>query len=167
MSTVKKNTAQSYANAVKERLGSNWLANIYREKVRTQRTRSFTLGLPNRENKIEIMHTLLGVEVKAGRKRISCPDLATARYLAVFARIGLETIAVPYEINKISFLADELESSWRRMLLLASESNPNGSDAFQKKVRKSLIDDLRHEIKEEGFGPAVPQFNQNTKQRKS
>ncbi len=165
--TVNKKTAFSCANEVKIKLGNNWLADIYKEKVRSLRTRSLVLGLPEKEQNVEIMHTLLGVEVKAGRKRISCPDLATARYLAVFARIGLTNVAVPYEINRISFLADELESSWHRMILLASESVADASDSFQKKVRKSLIDDLRREINEEGYGPAVPQFNQNTKQRKS
>ncbi len=71
--------------------------------------------------RVVIQHTLLGVELKLGRKRLLCPDLATARYLSVFARIGCQDVAVPYDITKISHLADELESSWYRMLLLADQ----------------------------------------------
>ncbi|MEO7672752.1 MAG: hypothetical protein ABIU09_01575, partial [Pyrinomonadaceae bacterium] len=71
-----------------EALGDNWIPGIYRQKVRTQRTRSFTMDVPERENAAEILHTLLGIELKVGKRRFSCPDLATARYLRVFARIG-------------------------------------------------------------------------------
>lgn len=152
---------------IKESLGEAWLINIYKEQVRSLRTRSFNLNVPNKENNAEIMHTLLGVELQIGRKRITCPDLATARYLAVFARIGCSEIALPYEINRISQLADALESSWQRMLLLATELTANSSAVFQKKVRKALVDELRREILLAGSGPAIPQFNQNTKQRKS
>lgn len=168
MSEVKtKLSVQSCASEVKEQLGEAWLLNIYKEKARSLRTRSFQLGVPNKENAAEIMHTLLGVEVKVGRKRLSCPDLATARYLAVFARIGCSEIALPYEINKISLIADELESSWQRMLLLITGTAADGSATLQKRVRKVLVDELRKEISAMGSGPAIPQFNQNTKQRKN
>lgn len=164
---TKKITAQTCANEVKERLSDAWLLNIYREKIRSLRTRSFNLGVPNKENAVEIMHTLLGVEIKVGRKRITCPDLAMARYLAVFARIGCNEIAVPYEINRVSSIADELESSWHRMLLLVTSVAAESSVALQRRARKMLVDELRIEILASGSGPAIPQFNQNTKQRRS
>lgn len=160
-------TVHSCVNTVKSELGEFWLLNIYKNKIRPIRTRSFQLGVPNKVNEVEIMHTLLGVEIKVGRKRIMCPDLATARYLAVFARIGCSEIAVPYEINRISQIADELESSWHRMLLLISRIAVKGSSALQKRARKMLVDELRSEISALGSGPAVPQFNQNTKQKKN
>lgn len=168
MSEVKlKLNVQSCASEVKERIGEDWLLNLYKEKVKSLRTRSFHLGVPGKENAVEIMHTLLGVEIKVGRKRLTCPDLATARYLAVFARIGCNEIALPYEINKISLIADELESSWQRMLLLIIGTASDGGAALLKRVRKVLVDELRNEISALGSGPAIPQFNQNTKQRKN
>src|SRR5688500_7274017 len=101
---------------IKEKLGGSWLPEIYEHKIRPLRTRSYSLELPERENSVEIQHTLLGVELKVGNKRFSCPDLSTARYLQVFARLGAGDVAVPYDITKISTLADELESSWHRIL---------------------------------------------------
>src|SRR6476620_5498783 len=103
---------------IRNQLKENWIPQIYRDRIRTLRTRSSRLDAPVRENFVEIQHTLLGVELKVGNKRLSCPDLSTARYLQVFARLGCEEIAVPYDITKISTLADELESSWQRTLLL-------------------------------------------------
>jgi hypothetical protein len=108
---------------------------------------------------------LLGVELKVGRKRLSCPDLATARYLAVFARLGVAAVAVPYDITRTSPLADELESSWQRMLLLIEHRASERSPALRARLRRTLIGAARREIEEAGAGAAVPQFNQNTKQR--
>ena len=53
---------------------------------------------------------MLGIELKVANRRLLCPDLATARYLSVFARLGCDVIAVPYDITQISRIADELES---------------------------------------------------------
>ena len=39
-------------------------------------------------------------------------------YLQVFARIGCQEVAIPYDITKISTIADDLESSWQKILLL-------------------------------------------------
>lgn len=152
---------------VKESLGEAWLPRIYRDRILKLRTRSHHLTVPAKENRIEVQHTLLGVEVQAGRRRMLCPDLATARYLAVFARAGCADVAVPYDITKISLLADELESSWHRMLLLVGQAAEDRSPAFRTRVRSALIGNLRKEIAESGAGTAVPQFNQNTKQRRA
>ena len=98
---------------------------------------------------------------------MSCPDLATARYLAVFARAGCTDVAVPYDISRISNLADELESSWHRMLLLVEHVAPESAPGFRSRLRNLLIADARREITEAGAGTAIPQFNQNTKQRRA
>lgn len=96
-----------------------------------------------------------------------CPDLATARYLAVFARAGCKRVAIPYDITQISHLADLLESSWHRMLLLAETAAGNSSAAFRARLRSALIGKVRTEIADAGAGPSVPEFKSNTKQRKS
>lgn len=155
------------AEEIKERLGELWLPRIYVERILTMRTRSSHLHVGTKTADVDIQHTLLGVELRMGRHRMACPDLATARYLAVFARAGCPDIAVPYDISRISSLADELESSWHRMLLLVEHVAGERNQAFRSRLRNLLIAEARREIAEAGAGTAIPQFNQNTKQRRA
>ena len=158
-------TAQEYAAQVKAELKEAWLPCIYRERIRRLRTRSYHFETLSDKPRVEIQHTLLGVELKVGRRRLLCPDLATARYLSVFARAGCEHVAVPYDITKISQLADELESSWHRMFLLADHYAAGQSGSFKNRVRRRLVQDIKAEIIEVGAGASVPEFNQSTRQR--
>ncbi len=154
-------------NAIREKLGADWPAEIYRDRVRPQRTRAFTLGLAPRPHATEILYTLLGIELKAGSKRISCPDLGTARYLQVFARIGCDACAVPYDITKVSPLADDLETAWQTAVLLVGEAVKERPKAVRTRLRNALVAELRREIKEIGPGSLMPEFRQSTKQRTS
>ncbi len=158
-------TAAEYAARVKAELKEAWLPYIYRERIRRLRTRSYHFEPLSVQPRVEIQHTLLGVELKAGRRRLLCPDLATARYLAVFARAGCEHVAVPYDITKISQLADELESSWHRMFLLADHHAAEQSGSFKNRIRRLLVRDIKSEIIEAGAGASVPEFKHSTKQR--
>jgi hypothetical protein len=142
---------------IREVMADDWLPNLYKTRVRSQRTRSMHLDITARENKAEILYTLLGIELKIGRRRFSCPDLATARYLRVFARIGCRDFAIPYDISKISGIADELETSWQRSLVLVEGKSPN---------RTALIKTLRAEINAYGPGDPMPLFDRETSQRK-
>ena len=154
------------ATDIRERLGAEeWLPEIYRAKVRVQRTRAHRLEIPEKENRALIQHTLLGVELKVGNKRFSCPDLSTARYLQVFARLGCAAVAVPYDITKISTLADELESAWQKILLLLEDAATDKSASVKGRLRSNLIKEIRHEINEIGAGSLMPEFKQSTKQR--
>jgi hypothetical protein len=157
--------ASEVAAEVQAILGEAWLAHIYRERIRKGRTRAYEFAELGKNARVEIQHTLLGVELKAGRRRLLCPDLATARYLSVFARLGCPRVAVPYDITKISQLADELESSWHRMFLLVEHSAAAKSEAFKSRVRKILIDEIRAEIADAGAGASAPEFQQSTRQR--
>ena len=148
-----------------EQLGDDWIPLIYREKVRVQRTRSFAMDVPERGNAAEILHTLLGIELKVGKNRFGCPDLATARYLRVFARIGCRNIAIPYDITKISVLADELEVAWQKLLLIHEESVREKSPQAKGRARAGVIRKIRVEIAELGAGEPMPEFKQSTKQR--
>lgn len=150
---------------IRNRLKENWLPQIYLDKIRSLRTRSFRLDAPEKENQVEIYHTLLGVELKVGNKRISCPDLSTARYLQVFARIGVEEIAVPYDITKISTLADELESSWHRTMLFFNEETKEKTAPVKGRLRSAFVKEIRYELTEIGAGEKMPQFKQTTRQR--
>lgn len=158
-------TAEEYAVQVKVELNDTWLPHIYRQRIRSRRTRSYDFeGLTNKA-RVEIQHTLLGVELKVGRRRLLCPDLATARYLSVFARAGCEHVAVPYDITKISQLADELESSWHRMFLLVDHHAAGEAEVFRTRIGRLLVRKIRAEISELGAGSSVPEFKQSTKQR--
>lgn len=150
---------------IREQLGETWLASIYRDKIRTLRTRSHELHISERENSAEIQHTLLGVELKVGNIRLACPDLSTARYLQVFARLGCQEIAIPYDITKISTLADELESAWQQILLHFGEKTSGKLPTAIGRLRSSLIKEIRNELEEIGAGEKMPQFKQSTKQR--
>src|SRR2546423_272495 len=150
---------------IKETMGESWLPRIYRERILKMRTRSYEFPALPKHAAPQIEHTLLGIELKVGRRRMLCPDLATARYLAIFARIGCQTIAIPYDITKLSQIADELESSWHRMLLMPDSVAASGSSAFRGRLRRLLRDSVRDEVAEAGAGTRIPQFRQNTKQR--
>jgi len=157
--------AESHAQIIQEQLGESWLPRIYRERILKLRTRSYHFESDKPAARVEIQHTLLGVELKVGRRRLLCPDLATARYLSVFARLGCKGVAVPYDITKISHLADELESSWYRMFLLVDQEARAETTRFKARLRGLLIAKIRAEIEEAGPGTRVPAFRQTTKQR--
>ena len=151
------------AQEIRSLLGDAWLPCIYRRILKT-RTRSYHFGALPRNARIEIQHTLLGVELKIGRRRLLCPDLAMARYLSVFARAGSIHVAIPYDITQVSRIADELESAWQRMLLLIEHNLP--SKAVRTRIRGLLLAKLRAEIAAAGAGTAVPEFKQSTRQRR-
>lgn len=153
------------ASIVREKLGEEWLPGIYRDKVRTQRTRSYHLNISAKPHRAEVQYTLLGIELKVGSMRFSCPDLATARYLRVFARVGCADIAVPYDITKISSLADELEISWHKTLLFFDELTTSKTTAVKSRQRNAMIKIIRGEIEEIGAGELMPEFKKSTKQR--
>ncbi len=157
--------AEDNAQRIQEQLAETWLPRIYRDRIRKLRTRSYHFENPGASARVDIQHTLLGVELKVGRRRLLCPDLATARYLSVFARVGSSDVAVPYDITKISHLADELESSWYRMLLLVEQEGRAQSARFKGRLRGLLLAKIRAEIEEAGAGARVPEFKQDTKQR--
>jgi hypothetical protein len=141
------------------------LPDIYRDRVLAQRTRRFDLG-GGKATTVEVLHTLLGIELKLGRRRLLCPDLATARYLQVFARLGAGTVAVPYDITQISRVADELESAWHRTLLLAEHATSGRTDRLKALVRSRIVEVSRAEVERLGAGSARPLFVQNTKQKR-
>jgi hypothetical protein len=164
-----RRSADELCFQIEETMGESWLAAIYRDRILKLRTRSYTFPSPAKQRAKkttpEIQHTLLGIELKVGQQRMLCPDLATARYLAVFARAGCAAVAIPYDITGISHLADELESSWHRMLLLAESLAGDRTEAFATRVRSLLIGKVRDDIAAAGAGTRIPEFKQSTKER--
>lgn len=158
--------ADDIAAEILRQLGRSSLSSIYRDRILTERTRQYELRAPARSAPVEVLHTLLGIELKIANRRLLCPDLATARYLAVFARLGCDIVAVPYDITKISRIADELESSWHRMMLLFEHFTVGRSDRLRATARRRLLESERVQIAQLGAGTKIPKFNQNTKQRR-
>jgi hypothetical protein len=156
---------ETIVEGVKAKLGDEWPPRIYSERVLSLRTRSHSVPPVVRNASVEVQHTLLGIELQVGRRRVSCPDLATARYLSVFARAGVSEVAVPYDITKISHLADVLESAWHRMLLLADHLTEGRTETFRSRSRTATAKEARREIEEAGAGTAMPEFKQSTRQR--
>jgi hypothetical protein len=157
-------SANDLASAIETKMGDSWLPRIYRDRILRMRTRAYEFpALPKRAAP-RIHHTLLGIELKVGRRRMLCPDLATARYLAVFARAGGQAVAIPYDITKISQIADELESSWHRMFLLVDEITRD--ESLRARTRSVLVNRVREQIESAGAGTRVPEFAQSTKQRR-
>ena len=161
-SKSRERSADELLQEIEATMGESWLPDIYGRRILKLRTRSYDFPSLARNSAPEIQHTLLGIELLVGRKRMLCPDLATARYLAVFARVGCRAIAIPYDITKISHLADELESSWHRMLLLAGGLTSERKAAFATRVRTMLIGKVRDGIAAAGAGTRIPEFKQNT-----
>ena len=157
-------SANDLASVVETTMGDSWLPRIYRERILKMRTRSYEFAALPKGAAPRIHHTLLGIELKVGRRRMLCPDLATARYLSVFARIGSQLVAIPYDITRISQIADELESSWHRMFLLVDELARD--EGLRAAAQRNLLKRVRDEIAAAGAGAPVPEFAQSTKQRR-
>lgn len=160
---MNKSAAADLLSQIQETMGDSWLPKLYRDRILKMRTRSYEFPSLPKDPSPEIHHTLLGIELKVGRTRMLCPDLATARYLSVFARVGCAAVAIPYDITRISHVADELESSWHRMLLLADELTDTA--AAQRRIRRLLVWKVRDEVAVAGAGTRIPEFKISTKTR--
>jgi hypothetical protein len=157
--------AEDIAAEVTQQLGDLSISAIYRDSVRSQRTRQYELRAPANKSSVDVLHTLLGIELKVANRRLLCPDLATARYLSVFARLGCDLIAVPYDISQISRIADELESGWHRMMLLIDHLTEGRSARLRNMVRRRLIGETRAALESLGAGSRFPEFNQPARRR--
>jgi hypothetical protein len=157
--------SEETAAEIERLLGEQSIEAIYRTKVLAGKTRRYDLRAPSRPDRVEVLFTLLGFELKINNRRLHCPDLATARYLSVFARIGCSSIAVPYDITQVAQIADELEASWHRMMLLVEHFTCGRSAKLRTMVLKRLLDDLRAKISEAGAGNRFPEFNKTRRSR--
>ena len=129
------------------------------------RTRSIAIEVPERENTVFLEHTLLGIELKVGRRRFSAPDLSTARYMRVFARVGCRSFACPYDITLIPLIADVMETAWQRTLLTLHDRLDDRTAASRAQMRSKVIRAIRLEINEIGPGDVMPAFDRPTRQR--
>jgi hypothetical protein len=150
---------------IRNELANRWIPSIYNETIRPMRTRSFELDIPEKENTPAIQFTLLGVELKVGRRRFACPDIGTARYLAIFARAGCRAVAVPYDITRIPEIASELEGAWEVLETALTVHLSDQTPQQKGRIRARVIRDIRNEVAKYGAGELMPLFNTSTRQR--
>ena len=155
-----------YRHEIKSELEEAWIPSIYAAEIRSLKTRAFDLNFPAKENDVEIVHTLLGIQLRSGKRLIGCPELATARYLRVFARIGLGIVAIPYDITNLSGFADKLESGWQRSLLLLEPYLKGLNPQMKGRKRAGLVRLMRDELIAIGPGEMMPDFDTETRQRR-
>ncbi len=122
----------------------NRIKEIYRREVLSQRTR--VVQLLGRKCEPQLMYTFLGFELKLSRKRITCPDMVTARYLMLFSEIGMGSVAIPYDPTETARLLPELEGAFSgiKEWLVAQEY---GKPQHQLAIRK-VYQKIREELKE-------------------
>jgi len=92
---------------------ANSLVRCYRERILGNKTRKVVLL--GRKCEPQIMYTFLGFEVKLGPKRLTCPDMTTARYLKVFGKLGMNSIEIPYDPTITAGVLPVLEGSLERI----------------------------------------------------
>ncbi len=116
---------------------------IYSEEVLTRPTR--TISLPGRKCEPCIIYTFLGFELQAGRKRITCPDMATARYLRIFAELGMPSIETPYDPTQTARLLAGLEVGLETIkeLLLAEKLDKIRHQAKLRRLYRGIRERLR------------------------
>ncbi len=153
-------------SAIRAQTGGEWIPEIYARRVRSQRTRALKIDVPAKANQAAIQYTLLGIELKVGKQRFACPDLATARYMRVFARLGISEFAIPYDITKISVVADELETAWQKLILIVEADGSELSASARTRLTNDIIRSIRVSVAEIGAGAAMPVFDRVTRQRR-
>lgn len=111
---------------------------IYCDDVLRHRNREVSLA--GRRCQPQILYTFLGYELKMGRKRLTCPDMSTARYLKVFAQIGMKSIRLPYDPTHTQILVDGLEHSLNRIheTLLTRELDRKGHQRAVARIYREI-----------------------------
>jgi len=114
------------------------LVRCYRERILTVKTRK--IDLLGRKCEPQIMYTFLGFEVKLGPKRLTCPDLTTARYLSVFGKLGAKSIEIPYDPSQTARLVPLIEASMQKIddLLESKETERVKQQRSMQRTYRSL-----------------------------
>jgi hypothetical protein len=129
------------------------LGRTYKEEVLSGRTR--VVSLPGRKCEPRILNTFLGFELQVARKRITCPDMSTARYLRIFAEVGMPSVRAPYDPTLTTCVLPQLEQALKRIKDLLSEEDLNRKQ-HQSKLRNIYrkIRDTLKLVEEENLGQA-------------
>ncbi len=126
------------------------LGRTYGKEVLSGRTR--VVSLPGRKCEPRLLNTFLGFELQVAQKRITCPDMSTARYLRIFAEVGMPSVRTPYDPTLTTCVLPQLEQSLKRIKDLLFEENLNRKQ-HQSKLRNiygQIRDILKMAEKEAG-----------------
>lgn len=118
------------------------LRRLYSQHVLPGRTR--TVRLLGRKCSVQLMKTFLGYELKMGRKRVTCPDLTTARYLKIFAELGLKEVEIPYDPTRTAALLPDLREAYLQLNQRLEEKE--GSSQQKQLAQRRLYARLRRAL---------------------
>jgi hypothetical protein len=120
------------------------LVDVYRQKVRSQPTR--TISLLGKKHPASILYTLLGYEVQSSYKRIQCPDLVTARYIRLFSELGCHSVQLPYDPTLTAELIPEFEAAVDRITRQIRALFPRNA-SMQTYVIRKAFEIIRRQIR--------------------
>jgi len=143
-------TPVKHQTAIQEEIEK--LGRTYGEEVLSGRTR--VVSLPGRKCEPRILNTFLGFELQVAQKRITCPDMSTARYLRIFAEIGMPSVRAPYDPSLTTGVLPQLEQSLKKIKDLLLEENLNRKQ-HQSKLRniyRQIRENLKWAEKKAGLG---------------
>ena len=128
------------------------LGRIYGEEVLSGRTR--VVSLFGRKCEPRILNTFLGFELQVAQKRITCPDMSTARYLRIFAEVGVPSVRVPYDPTFTSCVLPQLEQALKRIkdLLLKENLNRKQHQSKLRNIYRKIRENLKWAEKEASVG---------------
>jgi len=97
------------------------------------------VNLPGRRCRApRIITTLLGFELQIRDTRISCPDLATAEYLKIFARIGAPELLMPINPTITADILDEMTRIWEKFDAACRKMEAGGQKSKAGRLRGKL-----------------------------
>ena len=143
-------TPVKHQSAIQEEIEK--LGRTYGEEVLSGPTR--VVSLPGRKCEPRILHTFLGFELQVAQKRMTCPDMSTARYLRLFAEIGMPSVRAPYDPSLTTGVLPQLEQSLKNIKDLLLEENLDRKQ-HQSKLRniyRKIRENLKMAEKEVGIG---------------
>jgi len=128
------------------------LGRTYGEEVLSGRSR--VVSLPGRKCEPRILNTFLGFELQVAQKRITCPDMSTARYLRIFAEVGVPSVRVPYDPTFTSCVLPQLEQALKRIkdLLLKENLNRKQHQSKLRNIYRKIRENLKWAEKEASVG---------------
>jgi len=135
-----------YTRHLIEALVEPGLDDLYAGLVIGRRTRR--VDLPGRVCRAGIMKTLLGYEVKFGSCRKSCPDEVTARYLAIFGSLGLDSVLIPYNPVETAVVLPVMERAYAALepavrTFAVQHGQPERTAALRRRLFRRLAQRIR------------------------
>jgi hypothetical protein len=134
-------TPMKHQTAIQEEIDK--LGRTYEEEVLPGPTR--VVSLPGRKCEPRILNTFLGFELQVAQKRMTCPDMSTARYLKIFAEIGMPSVRAPYDPTLTTGVLPQLEQSLRKIKDFLLEENLDRKQ-HQSKLR-TIYRNIRENLK--------------------